>query len=501
MKTINIMNFVRTMEPRNPEIEEQLYVTTKKQMELSKKYHFPTTFLLEYDALCNAEYVELLKKEADDSIELGLWYEVVEQLTSAIGMPYCSKLGYKWDWNIKPGFAMSYELHEREALIRQAMEKFKEVFGYYPKTVGSWILDTHTVNYLTENYPLSALCICRDQINTDAYTLVGGYFNQAYYPSKNNVFTPASSEETRINVPVFRLLGPDPIHNYDSWKFCSPEAALYPVYTMESVYRTGYDPDIVDWFYRTFFEQESLAFAYTQIGQENSFAQFPILEGLDMQYGKAAQLSGVQVQKMGDTGEEFKARFRTTPATAVCAMENWDTQDAQSVYYDCENYTANIFRFENKVFIRAWYLFDDRIEDYYKTEICDTFDAVYENLPLVDTVYQRGETDGGYGIVLSEEAETMSAERLAEDVLKVDFGKGFVIFTKDGMKVEGCDAHFTPYMKNTTIAAEGNALRYSYKGNTYAMLVKGGKLTEKEGTYCMHAEGKSFELLPQKAIR
>lgn len=33
------------------------------------------------------------------------------------------------------------------------------------------------------------------------------------------------------------------------------------------------------------------------------------------------------------------------------------------VYYDCKHYTANLFRFEDRIFLRSLFLFDERIED------------------------------------------------------------------------------------------------------------------------------------------
>ena len=187
MKSINIMNFARSYEPRNSETEKNLLKTTKEQLDLVNEYGVEATFLLQYDVIANDEFVKMIKERAGENIELGFWYEVVEPLTTACGMPYESKRGWKWDWFIKPGFSVSYSLSDREKLIDEAMRKFKEVFGYYPRTVGSWLLDTHTVNYLSEHYEIDAVCYCRDQINTDAYTFVGGYFNQAYYPSKKNI--------------------------------------------------------------------------------------------------------------------------------------------------------------------------------------------------------------------------------------------------------------------------------------------------------------------------
>ena len=191
MKAINIMNFVRQIDERLPKDSDVLYQTTRAELELVNEFGYENTFLLQYDACCDGRYVKLFKENATDKTELGIWYEIVEPLTSACGLPYNSDMGWKWDWHIVPGFSMAYTPREREMLIDEAIRKFREVFGYYPRTVASWVIDTHTVNYLASHYDIDAVGICRDQTNTDAYTLVGDYFNQAYYPSKNNMFTPA----------------------------------------------------------------------------------------------------------------------------------------------------------------------------------------------------------------------------------------------------------------------------------------------------------------------
>ena len=134
MKITNIMNFIRTFEPRDSETEKKLLDTAAAELELSLKMNLPSTFLLEYDALCDDRYLELFKAVKDNpKIELGFWYEVVEPLTSAIGIPYNSKRGYRWDWNIDPGYSMAYPNETKERLIDEAMRKFKEVFGFYPK--------------------------------------------------------------------------------------------------------------------------------------------------------------------------------------------------------------------------------------------------------------------------------------------------------------------------------------------------------------------------------
>lgn len=495
MKVVNIMNFARGFEPRDLELEKKLISTTINQMKLVNEMQVAATFLFQYEVLADDKFVSKIKENASDNIEFGFWYEVVEPLTSACGLPYESKYGWKWDWHIKPGFSMSYPNEQRKMLIDEAMRKFKEVFGYYPKTVGSWLLDTFTVNYLSNNYEIDAMCFCRDQINTDAYTLVGGYFNQAYYPSKNNMFTPAQSVETQLNVPMFRLLGPDPIHNYDYAKYVSSAVDPTP-FTMEPVLEKngGGNPEIVDWYLKNYFENESLGFAYMQIGQENSFCSFDTTNILRMQIEKIKNLEGVKFEKMCDTGKAFKEKYHETPATSISALDNWDTLDVQSVYYNCKNYTANIFRHENKVFIRSLYLFDDKIEDVYNSTICDTYDALYENMPIVDTAYQTGDTDGGIGIILDDNAKDIKIKRISNSELEVYWNDKSVRFSENGIYVKNCKLLFSYTMINTDISHDASSISFDYKNNKYYLNVNGGVISSEKNI--IKIDGENIILIP-----
>ena len=497
MKCVNIMNFARSFEPRRLDVEKKLLATTKDQLDLVNEMGVEATFLLQYDVIVNDDFVKVIKERAGDNIELGLWYEVVEPLTSACGMKYESARGWKWDWYIKPGFSMSYTLKEREVLIDEAMRKFKEVFGYLPRTVGSWIIDTYTINYLSDNYDLDAICYCRDQINTDAYTLVGGYFNQLYYPSRKNMFTPAQTPALQGKTPMIRLLGSDPIYNYDNGRYASPDCKRGP-YTMELAYNkvSGGNPKVVDWYLKSYFDTEDLGFSYMQIGQENSFAMFDLITPLRMQIEKIQKLDGVKIEKMCDTGRAFKEKFKTTPATSVCALDNWDTTDCQSVYYDCAAYSLNVFRHEGTTAIRSFYLFDERIEDTYLEGICDTFDSVHENMPIVDTAYQKGDTDGGLGIVLDDAAAAFTASKTAEEELTVSWNDKSVVMQKERVILNNCKCKFTPRMVNTKISINGEDLDFEYKGHKYKLHTEGATLSYDGDTIVL--DGDKIILIPTK---
>ena len=484
MKVVNLMNFVRRIDERAENSTEHLLSFTREQLRLVNGYGVDNTFLLQYDALCDGDFVSLFKSEATERTELGLWYEIVEPLTSACGIPYESQHGWKWDWHIIPGFSMAYTPRQREALIDEAMRKFKEIFGYYPRTVASWLIDTHTLNYLAEHYDISAVAICRDQKNTDAYTLLGGYFNQAYFPSKNNIFTPAQSRAMQTDIPVFRLLGPCPIHNYDNNKYSSDELRSLgrrsACFTLEPCWYMGSTEESVEWMFNCYYGEESLGFAYAQIGQENSFFEVgeQVLSGTAMQIEKLLSHGGVSFMKMRDTGEAFKKRYPDgTPATAVTALNNFDSANAQSVYYDCKNYTANLFRFEDKIFLRSLFLFDERKEDIYLKETCTTFDAVYENLPIIDTINCSPHERKRCGLMIETAGKSFEVKKLSEGVLRVSFGDDSVTFYEDRVRIKACGVKI--YSNSITADAEKSesGLSLKYKGTEYLLAIDGASLT------------------------
>ena len=498
MKSVNIMNFVRQCEPRNEETDALLFRTTAQQLELVQALRLPNTFLLQYDALCDERFVRLFR-EADSNTETGLWYEIVEPLTTACGMPYESERGWKWDWHIKPGFSMAYLPEERDKLIDEAMRKFKVVFGRYPAVVGSWLLDTRTACRLVDTYGVRCLCICRDQTNTDAYSLVGGYFNGAYYPSRNNIFTPAQTAQNTLNVPVLRLLGPSPIHNYDGKKYIAEQTKNKNVifWTLEPVWFAGeaaaFESAMLDYF----FGDETLNFAYAQIGQENSFGSSDIITPLRRQIETLQAKGEVRFEKMSETAERFRQRFPdTTPPTVTVGLKNWDVEDLQSVYYQCKNYVANLFRDGKRVFLRAFYLFDERVPEHYMETTCDSFFALYENLPLVDTVVWAEDIRENIGLTLDNAGGAFSFERLSDTAVRISWSDKAVIFTETGIETAGVSEMTYDLMHcEATITAAGDTVSYRYKGTSYALKTNGSVSLD---SHVLTIRGENLSLTPER---
>ncbi len=382
-RIVNIVNFIRQCEPRIDWITEKvLYDTVVSQIEIMKAHQLRGTFLLQYDALVDARYQALLKALPADTFELGAWWEIPQPLVEDSG--YAWRGRYPWDWHADVGFATGYSPEERVKLVDTYMAKFRSVFGYYPKSVGSWFIDAHTLGYMADRYGIVASCNCKDQIGTDGYTLWGGYWNQGYYPSRKNAYMPAQHAENQIPVPIFRMLGSDPIHQYDRGIGTDHQhvVSLEPVYP-----HGGGDADWCQWYFDTFVDGAAMAYGYVQAGQENSFTWKRMKKGFEIQMPMIARLAKegkVTVQTLVETGRWFKDAYEVTPSTAVTVLRDCSQKDQKTVWFNSRFYRANLLWDGGTMRFRDIHLFDERVASGYLTQRGTSTQCLYDTLPFVD---------------------------------------------------------------------------------------------------------------------
>ncbi|GAB3417602.1 hypothetical protein [Niabella aquatica] len=397
-RIVNIINFIRDIEPRDPDniTKDVLYQTVVNQIRLMKKHRLGGTFLLQYDALIDERYQQLLKSLPAGSFEIGGWWEIPQPLVEKAGMKWRGR--YPWDWHADVGFSTGYTPAEREKLIDVYMADFKNIFGYYPKSVASWFIDEHSLNYMYEKYQIVASANCKDQYGTDGYTLWGGYWNQAYYPSKRNAYMPAQNKEQQIPVPVFRMLGSDPIHQYDD----GLEQARQGVITLEPVYpKAGGDSAWVRWFFKQLIEGPSMVFNYTQAGQENSFTWSAMSKGLEMQFPLIEKLRNekkIRVETLAESGEWFKKQFPVTPPTSFTALEDVHNGDKKTVWFNSRYYRVNLLWERGTLRFRDIHLFDESLPSSYEKVPVTSNECVFYTLPVMDGYLwsKQGSYAGGW---------------------------------------------------------------------------------------------------------
>ncbi len=401
---------------------------------MMKQYNLGGTFLLQYDALMDARYQNLLKDLPNSTFEIGGWFEIPQPLVENAGMTWRGR--FPWDWHADVGFATGYTPEEREKLVDVYMADFKKIFGYYPKSMGCWFIDAHSLKYMYDKYGIVASCNCKDQVGTDGYTMWGGYWNQAYYPSVKNAYMPAQNIENQIPVPIFRMLGSDPIHQYDNGLGTTRQGVV----SLEPVYKKGGgDSTWVNWYFNHFTEGECLEFAYVQAGQENSFTWEAMQKGFEIQLPLIAKLrdeNKVKVETLAKSGVWFKKNYKTTPATSVTALNDLPGSNQKSIWFNSRFYRTNLLWDNGVLRFRDIHLFDENMTSLYLNEKGTSNQCLYFTLPFVDGYFWSSAekmgglyfkaTENGQEIVLhGEELSASNPEKGTLEVKwKLDNGHG-----------------------------------------------------------------------------
>ena len=492
---VNIINFIRGCEPREP---VDLVRPVREQIGLMREYGLRGTFLIQYDALKDPAFTDMLKALDPEQFEIGVWFEVVQPLVEAVGIPWRGR--FPWDWHVHCGFSMGYPAEQRKKLVDELYQAFQEVFGAYPKVFGSWFFDSYTARYVSDRYGADAFCNCKEQYGTDGYTLWGGYYGQGYYPSRTNVFMPAQTEAQQLPVPLFRMLGSDPVYQYDCGM--TPEGGASPVQqviTLEPVYPcAGADPNWVEWYLGENFNDECLSFGYAQAGQENSFGWPGMEKGLRYQFARFAQLQAegrLRVEPLGETGRWYKQTYPLTPASAISAHSAYDDGGKSSLWYCSRYYRTNLYADDKGLRIRDLHLFREDFPDPFEENVCTRNEAVYETLPVIDGNLMSGNgtvagiylcgSDGapimseGYRFSEPEAGAALADHRnirilLKEREIRILSDKEFSVDIRIGKR----DRHFPTLLSRTDREAV-----LSYGGMEYAVRLEKGVFRE-DGKVC-----------------
>jgi hypothetical protein len=414
LRIVNIYNFIRNSDFRLENSEDILFGCTQRQIELLKSYNLPATWALQYDALINPRYQKLLKEQLGTDDEIAMWWEIPRPLAEKAGLKWRGR--HDWDPEAHVGFSPGYPPEERRKLVDVYMAEFKSVFGRYPRTAGSWFIDEVTLAYLAEKYGIMASCNCKDQIGTDFYTLWGGYWNQAYYPSRLNAYMPAQTRAGQIDVPIFRMLGSDPIYQHGTTPGLQSLEPVYP--------ETGGSAKWVTWFMNNLIPHPSLAFGYAQAGQENSFGWDAMKVGLTRQvelFAAEARAGRIRVETLEQTGRWFRQQHPLTPATAVVALDDWKDEGRKTVWYDSRFYRLNILWENETFFIRDIHCFDEQIVSPTHAVALTESSLTYETLPVMDWArWSKPGTKpvGMWPIMLSSNGVTTSMALTGPPVVK-----------------------------------------------------------------------------------
>ncbi|MBQ3908973.1 MAG: hypothetical protein II746_07195, partial [Bacteroidaceae bacterium] len=88
-RIVNFINFVRDIEPRIESITpEVLFETTRQEALAIHQYGFKGTWLLQYDALIDPRYQDMMREEIAHGCEVGGWWEITQPHVEAAGLTW-----------------------------------------------------------------------------------------------------------------------------------------------------------------------------------------------------------------------------------------------------------------------------------------------------------------------------------------------------------------------------------------------------------------------------
>ena len=169
------------------------------------------TWLLRSDAFTSPSFANFFRNLPQEQ-EIGIFLEVLPKLAESVSVAYPTG-GIFWH-DANKIFLSGYKPEDRIKLIDGVFLKFKEVFGYYPKSVGAWHIDAYSSEYMREKYGVTGVLICADQFGTDSYQIWGGWWGVPFYPSKFNILSPAQSLKNKLDAVIFWWAARDPKLGY-----------------------------------------------------------------------------------------------------------------------------------------------------------------------------------------------------------------------------------------------------------------------------------------------
>ncbi len=167
------------------------------QQEQAHKLGIRTTMLISYDNLFSEEVISYCKEQkATYGDEVGMYILLIGKI-------------FNEKFKTREYMLHLLPMETQKAILTEFFEKFNEVMGYYPKSIGTYYLSSQTLEWIHENYPSVKIAIinCFEEGvhmyhgNVHWWNL----FNEgspwsAFYPSKANSMCPARSLEESVGI-------------------------------------------------------------------------------------------------------------------------------------------------------------------------------------------------------------------------------------------------------------------------------------------------------------
>ncbi|MFZ2095936.1 MAG: hypothetical protein WAV05_04785 [Anaerolineales bacterium] len=197
---------------RSSVLQESLDIF-RTQQQLAHENRLRTTIQMTYASLFNAEALAIAREHHDRfGDEIGSTFLGIQ----------CAEFRKKF--KSKELAIWLFSMEDKRKIVDEVFGKFREVFGFYPTSTGSYYMDAELVNYIKKKYPMVkvAVATCWEEgpkayrnANNSWYTLLDGGPWNPWIPSKRNIHCFASDEHDDIGIVAIPHLSRDLMAVFD----------------------------------------------------------------------------------------------------------------------------------------------------------------------------------------------------------------------------------------------------------------------------------------------
>lgn len=294
-----------------------------------QKRGLAATWLLNYDVISHSGVVNAAEN-MDKTQELGIFLEVTPTLASESGVNYNKTDSWHRANSV---FLSGYTQDDRRKLIDKIFEKFKQVFGFYPSSVGAWWVDSYSLDYMQTKYQVTANLTCADQFATDGYQLWGQFWSTPFYPSRIHAGMPAPDLNSKLNLVTIQWAARDPLNGYGR-----DRASLFSV---QDRYEIEYFKKMAD----LYVNSHNNRFGQMTIGLEGDFPpqSYDGFFASQLEVVKQGKQNGVlRVLTMKDFSKWYMDNFPDLSPVQVIKSDDILGKKIFSVWYNSPKYRINI---------------------------------------------------------------------------------------------------------------------------------------------------------------
>ncbi|MBI3559429.1 hypothetical protein HY085_03455 [Candidatus Gottesmanbacteria bacterium] len=324
----------------------------RRQIDLTENRQHAATWLLSFDAI--GDFSREIKG-IDKRNEVGILLEVTHSLATKLQLPYNQLVSTNEPQNV---FLSGYSREQRQKIIDLLFLQFRNSFGYFPKSVGAWFIDSWSLGYLKNKYGIETAMIVAEQYGTDQETVRGHPWQIAYYPSKTNILRPANNLSEKLNTVIIQWAARDPLRGWGNNSKFSNFSVQANDYTRQGK-DDHYFVDLAEIYLfnpLTDFRQLTIGI---EVGQEGA----TFYEAFVKQLNRIGELKGVSVLTMNQFAQVFRKKFSALSENNIIGWQNNQNLNNWAVWFSGKHYRLGLVADDEGIYIRDLRAYGDFQDD------------------------------------------------------------------------------------------------------------------------------------------